>query len=92
MVLISNDDSSWTNDYPNASYDSYTISINSAIGRVMHAVMQYTVWVYYGFKALKKQPDRLENDVRSLFEQRLDPNIDRTISIHAVFGFHIHNL
>ncbi len=92
MVLISNDDSSWTNDYPNSSYDSYTISINSAIGRAMHAVMQYTVWAYHGFKTLNKKPERLENDVRLLFEQRLDPNIDKTISTHAVFGFHINNL
>ena len=92
MVLVSDDDSSRVEGYPNENLDSYAISINSAIGRSMHAVMQYTVWNYHGLKKLDKTPDRLEDDVKIFLEQRLDPSIDKTISTHAVFGFHIHNL
>ena len=92
MVLISNDDSSRVEGYPNKNLDLFATSINSAIGGSMHAVMQYTVWNYHGLKKLDKTPDRLEDDVKILLEQRLDPDIDKTISTHAVFGFHIHNL
>ncbi|MGB6785431.1 MAG: hypothetical protein WBE60_06090, partial [Nitrosotalea sp.] len=92
LVELAADDSTWASSYPKRNFDSFTISINSEIGRSMNAVMQYSVWCYHGLKKKTHDKDGLVNEVKKLLSERLDPKIDSTVSTHAVFGFHLANL
>jgi len=92
IINHSKGDDGWSKNYPEGNTDSMMISINSATGRAMHALMQYTVWCYYGFKNEGKILEELVPEAKKLLETSLDPNVDNSISTHAVFGFHLHNL
>lgn len=92
LANLAESDSSWEYDYPKRGFDAFGISINSALGRAMHAVMQYSVWYYHGLKKKGDTPTKLADEVKCLLNKRLDPAIDKTIATHAVFGFHFANL
>ena len=84
-------DGRWVDDQPDGNIDADMISINSHTGQAMSALIQYSVWCYYG---LKEDGIRAElvSEAKDLLELRLDPAIDGSISTHAVLGRHLHNL
>ena len=89
---ISPPDTSWSENYPGKNWDAVGISINSSIGRLGYAIMQYAVWCYHGLKNQGLPHAELVPEVKSLLESILNPKQEQSISIHAVLGYHFHNL
>ncbi len=49
-IEIAPPDTIWSENYPDKNWDAMGISINSSIGRLTHALIQYAVWCYHGLK------------------------------------------
>lgn len=85
-------DTSLSDGYPEKNWDAYTISINSAIGKIGHTIMQYSIWCYYELKTSEFTPIELEPEIKKLFDSLLDPRTKQSISFYAVLGFSFYNL
>jgi hypothetical protein len=78
--------------YGGGSMDPLSLSINTTRGEVFHAVVKYALWVR---RYQQKQSDAEERirrgfdempEVRGTLERHLDPKIDPSLAIRAVYG------
>lgn len=60
------------------------LSLNTVRGAAMHAVMQYMWWRKQ--QTPEGEPSRLEPRLRELLERRLDPDVEPTDTVRAVYG------
>ena len=91
-IEIAPPDTDWSKNYPNNNWDIINISINSSIGRLCYALIQYATWCYYGIKNKGITPTELVPEVKALLESKLDSEQEQSISMHAVLGYHFFNL
>lgn len=79
-------------EYGGSNMDPTTISINTTRGEAMHAVIRYALWVR---RHLEKEPDGKERldrgfdemmEVREVLKARLDPLVEPSLAIRAVYG------
>ncbi len=91
-IEIAPPDTIWSENYPDKNWDAMGISINSSIGRLSHALMQYAVWCYHGLKKSGSTPTELVPEVKILLESMLNQEQKQSISIHAVLGHNFYNL
>ncbi|MCE9653277.1 MAG: hypothetical protein K8Q89_09555 [Nitrosarchaeum sp.] len=91
-IKIAPPDTIWSENYPDKNWDAMGISINSSIGRLSHALLQYAVWCYYGLKNVGPTPTELVPEVKHLLESMLNPEQEQSVSIHAVLGHNFYNL
>jgi len=91
-IEIAPPDTIWSENYPDKNWDAMGISINSSVGRIGHAIMQYAVWCYHGLKSSESAPTELVSEVKSLLNSLLNLEHEQSISIHAVLGYHFYNL
>lgn len=80
------DDGTWADGYPDHQRDAYTIAINSANGRIMHALVAYAIWC---FRGIQKEKGRGEfvNEAKARLEDHLDLDKDSNVSTRATLGF-----
>ena len=76
-------------DEASDSMDPLTRSINTNRGKAMHAVMAYALW--YRRELDAQGVDRpkgfdLMPEVRTVLEEHLDPDIDPSLAVRAVYG------
>ena len=72
-----------------ASMDPFTVSLNVNRGKAMHAVMAYALWCRRELEA--RGADTTEGfdlipEVRTVLEQRLDPDSEPSLAVRAVYG------
>ena len=91
-IEIAPPDTTWSENYPDKNWDAMGISINSSIGRLSHALVQYAVWCYHGIKKVGIAPTQLVPEVKFLLESKLNLNQEQSISMHAVLGYQFYNL
>ena len=66
-------------------------SINTVRGQAMHAVIRYALWIRRHLEAADAQ-ERIDRgfeempEVREVLEEHLDPAVDPTLTIRAVYG------
>lgn len=89
-IEIASSDAPWSQVYPNDKWDSHNISINSTIGKLEHALMQYATWCYHGLESEGLVLNQLVPEVKSLLDSKL--KWQHSISTHAVLGYHFYNL
>ena len=51
--------SEWEKCYPNHNWNALSISINSSMGRLWHAVIQYATWCHHELKIQNSTPTKL---------------------------------
>ncbi|MYA16007.1 MAG: hypothetical protein F4Z28_04200 [Gammaproteobacteria bacterium] len=71
------------------SMDPLTRSINTNRGKAMHAVMAYALWCRRELDALDADTSQgfdLMPEVRAVLEERLDPGIEPSLAVRAVYG------
>lgn len=66
--------------------------MNSNIGILVEAVVQYATWCYNGLQTKNTTPTRLAPEVKSFFDSVLNTKHKHIISIHAVLGYHFNVL
>lgn len=70
-----------------AGMDPATLAINTTRGEAMHAVMRYVLWVE---RALGDEAETtgimFAPEARELLERHLDPAVDLSLAIRAVYG------
>ena len=91
-IEIAPPDTTWSKNYPDNSWSARGISINSSIGRLCHAMIQYALWCYHGLKEQGLPPVELVPEVKSVIESMLSIEQEHSISIHAVLGHHFTQL
>lgn len=78
--------------YGGSNMDPVTLSINTTRGEAMHTVIRYAFWVR---RHIEKEVDGKERigrgfekmpEVRDVLDQHLDPSIDPSLAIRAVYG------
>lgn len=86
LDLMNYDDGPWADGYPSFQRDAYTISINSANGKIVHSLVAYAIWC---FDQIKKENGKGEfvNDAKTRLESHLDLDRDNNVSTRAVLGF-----
>ena len=85
-------DTTWSENYLDNNWNAHGISINSSIGRLCHAVIQYALWCYHELKEQGLPPVELVPEVKSTIESMLSIEQERSISIYAVLGHHFPQL
>lgn len=90
------DDPSPTADYEmrygGSNMDTATLSLNTVRGQAMHALFQYALWLCW---SRQDEPPKEGfsgeglTDVRKVLEKHLDPTVDSSLAIRAVYGQHI---
>ena len=71
------------------SMDPLTRSINTNRGKAMHAVMAYALWCRRELDAQGVDTSKgfdLMPEVRAVLEEHLDPDIDPSLAVRAVYG------
>ena len=91
-MKIAPPDITWSENYLDNNWDALGISINSSIGRLCHAMMQYALWCHHGLKKQGLPPVELVPEVKSILEPMLSTEQEQSISIHAVLGYHFFQL
>ena len=91
-IEIAPSDASWSDNYPEKSFDAYGISINTSVGTITYAIIQYSVWCYYELKTPHFTPAELEPEVKKIFDSLLAHKQDQSISFHAALGFRFSRL
>ena len=72
-----------------ASMDPFTVSLNVNRGKAMHAVMAYALWCRRELEARGAETAAgfdLIPEVRTVLEQRLDPDSEPSLAVRAVYG------
>ncbi len=78
-----------------ATMGPLTLSLNTNRGKAMHAVMSYASWCIRG---LSEDHDGTETafaelpEVRTLLTERLDPEVEPSVAVRAVYGGHLPQL
>lgn len=78
--------------YGGSDMDPVTLSINTTRGEAMHAVVQYALWVHRHLEKLPNGTERLAHgfdempEVREVLDKHLNPKIDPSLAIRAVYG------
>jgi hypothetical protein len=89
---IADDPDPTPDDNDKSSMDPATRSINTTRGEAMHAVIRYALWVRRGAEAAGPGAENVGFDmdsipeVREQLERHLDPNVDPSPAVRAVFG------
>lgn len=70
--------------------DAYSTAINSTRGEALSAVIGYGLWVYrqLGIKEAENNMcfDQIMPEVKIILERHLDPSVDPSLAIRAVYG------
>jgi phenylpyruvate tautomerase PptA (4-oxalocrotonate tautomerase family) len=75
--------------YGGDNMDLLTLSINTNRGTAMHAVIEYALWVRRGLEAAGEDVSvgfALMPEVRDALDVHLDPHVDPSFAVHAVYG------
>lgn len=79
-------------EYGGTNMDPATLSINTTRGTAMHAVIKYALWVRRDDKRQEDATERAAEgfdrmaEVREILDRHLDPSIDPSLAIRAVYG------
>lgn len=78
-------------DPDDATMDPATESINSVRGVAMHAIIRYALWIRRNFEQneeVSKLNAGLEEmkEVKRILEEKLNPDIEKTLAIRSVYG------
>jgi hypothetical protein len=80
--------------YGGSNMDPLTLSINTARGEAMHAVVRYALWIRRTFD---RETHEMEGEsrlltfdstpeVKAVLERHLDPKLDPAVAVRAVYG------
>jgi hypothetical protein len=74
--------------YGGDNMDWLTLSLNTNRGAAMHAVIQYALWVHRELDAGDNMSVGFASmpEVRDALDAHLDPNVDPSMAVHAVYG------
>ncbi len=88
LEILANDPDPTPED---ASMEPATDSINSVRGVAMHAIIRYALWIRRDFEQ-NENASKLNagfeemKEVKIILEQKLNPDIEKTIAIRSVYG------
>jgi len=93
VAIIAEDPDPETEDSARSTMEPMTWSINTTRGEALHAVVRYSLWVYREANleaSAQREAGRFEfnviPEVRECLERHLDPDVDPSPAIRAVFG------
>jgi hypothetical protein len=78
--------------YGGSNMDPATLSLNTVRGETFHAVIRYSLWWRRHMESLPDAATRLQRgfdelpEVRTLLDRHLDPNVDPSLAVRAVYG------
>jgi hypothetical protein len=75
--------------YGGDSMDPLTLSINTNRGTAMHAVIEYALWIRRELEAAGEDVSvgfALMPEVQDALDMHLDPRVDPSVAVHAVYG------
>jgi hypothetical protein len=75
--------------YGGDNMDPLTLSINTTRGTAMHAVIEYALWCRRELESLGTDVSRgfeLMPEVAEVLDRHLDPQIDTSLAVRAVYG------
>jgi hypothetical protein len=75
--------------YGGDNMDPFTLSINTNRGTAMHAVVEYALWVRRELEAADEDVSvgfGSMPEVRDALDAHLDPHVDPSLAVHAVYG------
>jgi hypothetical protein len=86
-------DAEYETRYGGSNMDPATMSINTTRGEAMHAVVRYALWVRRGIEGAADVTERLDRgldempEVRDVLDQHLDPDLEPSLAIRALYGW-----
>ncbi|MCA1614548.1 MAG: hypothetical protein LC795_09815 [Acidobacteria bacterium] len=78
--------------YGGSNMDPFTLSLNTVRGKALHAVVEYARWVDRHVEAAASGAERAGRgfdempEVREVLDSHLDPELDPSLAIRAVYG------
>lgn len=81
-----------------SNMDPFTLSLNTARGRAMHALMSYclfrgrTLDRSVESRGLQVTESRLEPLTMAVLDERLDTHVDPSLTVHSIYGFYFPHL
>lgn len=91
-IKLASPDTTWSNNYPNENQDACSIFMNSNIGILVEAVIQYATWCHNELQTKNTTSTKLAPEVKSFFDSVLNAKHKHSVSIHAVLGHHFNVL
>ncbi len=88
-------DSEYEKKYGGDNMDPATLSINTVRGEAMHTVIEYALWCarnLYSREKGKFVEVKLVPEAKKVLQKHLDPKIDPSATIHAVYGWYLPKL
>jgi len=89
ILQVLTDDPDPTPD--DATMEPATDSINSVRGEAMHAIIRYALWIRRNFEQNEDAPKlnagfEEMKEVKHVLEEKLNPDIEKTLAIRSVYG------
>lgn len=89
-LLVEDPDPTSEDEKERGPIDAYSTAINSTRGEAMSSVMEYALWVYRQLRIEKPKKaqcfGKVVPEVQGVLERHLNPTIDPSLAIRAVYG------
>jgi len=84
-------DLAFENNYDEETLDPVSLSLNTVRGKAMHSSLQYALWCERNLN-LSQEKDKMVTEVREQLEAKLNPEVEPTKTIRAVYGMYLPQL
>mgnify|MGYP000338941214 CR=1 FL=1 len=93
VTLLQDDEPSleYEEKYGGDNMDPVTLSLNTVRGKAMHTLIQYALWCARCLN-LSESKDKMVPEVKRKLEEMLNPDIEPTLTVRAVYGLYLPTL
>ena len=90
VTLLRDDEPSleYEEKYGGDNMDPVTLSLNTVRGKAMHTLIQYALWCARCLN-LSESKDKMVPEVKKKLEEMLNPDIEPTLTVRAVYGLYL---
>ena len=90
VTLLQDDEPSleYEEKYGGDNMDPVTLSLNTVRGKAMHTLIQYALWCARCLN-LSESKDKMVPEVKKKLEEMLNPDIEPTLTVRAVYGLYL---
>ncbi|RKY64269.1 MAG: hypothetical protein DRQ02_11660, partial [Candidatus Latescibacterota bacterium] len=90
VTLLQDDEPSleYEEKYGGDNMDPVTLSLNTVRGKAMHTLIQYALWCERCLN-FSENEDKMVPEVKKKLEEMLNPDIEPTLTVRAVYGLYL---